>query len=121
MKMKKPHQLLATDCIDGLFRYERTHPIAVAILAWLIESINRDYPEALHGTELGIVNGRFVGNGYPAMGIHYEDMNNPRDIGPLIEATVEKLVRERPISDLIEFLARSNTDWTEAARSIVES
>jgi hypothetical protein len=120
MKNNKPHQLLATECLDELFKYERTHLIAVAILSWLIEAINRDYQQALRGAELIIVNGRFVGSGYPALGIHYGDVKNPEDLGPMVEAAVEKLVREKPVADFVGFLAKNATDWAKETRSIIE-
>jgi len=119
MKIKKAYQLLVLEDLDRLFTNESSYPVLVAILHWLKDSITKEYPEQLRETELDVIKVAFMGGGYPALAIHYIDRDTSRDVAPLVEAAVARLVHGKTVADLIAYLARSNVNWAQAVDEIM--
>jgi hypothetical protein len=120
MNQPKSYQLLVLPSLEPIFRSRLGYPVLVAILSWLKESVEREHAADLSRAELEIVKVQFVGDGYPSLAIHYFDKENPRDLGPLVEAAVETLIQKSPVADLVGFLASATTDWAKAASSVMQ-
>jgi len=119
MKTKKAYQLLVLEDLDHLFTNESSYPILVAILHWLKDSVTKEHPEELRETELDVIKVIFMGGGYPALAIHYLDHDTSRDVAPLVEAAVARLVRGKTVADLIAYVARCDVNWAQAADEIM--
>lgn len=117
--MKKEHQLLVTEKLDGLLKQKHSYQILIAILYWLIERINRDLKDELKGVSLEVVKAQYVGPGYPCLAIHYFNRENPQDVSPIVEAAVERLLGEKNVLDLIEFIVSRNVDWSDRLTQIM--
>jgi hypothetical protein len=120
MKEQRAYQLLVTEKLHTLFESVNSYPILIAILSWLIDSITRQHSEALQGTELEIVKAQFLGDGYPSLAIYYFDPEMTPDVAPLVEESVDRLLGEKTICDLIAYLATTKVDWARAAEAIMK-
>jgi len=92
----------------------------MAILLWLIECVDSDLKDELKDVSLEVVTAQYVGDGYPCLAIHYFNKENPQDVGPIVEAAVERLLDEKSVLDLVEFIATSNVNWTARLNKIMD-
>ena len=107
--------------LDDLLAATRSASIAVAMLTWLIELTRAELGERLGSARIDIVAVCHHGNAaYPGLGIHYST-EDPKDVGPLVIETVNKLVNECTLSDFIAYVARTNRDWAALANDFVDS
>jgi len=118
--MKKGYQLLVTPKLAGLQRQRFSHQPLMAILLWLIECVDSDLKDELKDVSLEVVTAQYVGDGYPCLAIHYFNKENPQDVGPIVEAAVERLLDEKSVLDLVEFIATSNVNWTARLNKIMD-
>ncbi|MDB6022755.1 MAG: hypothetical protein JWQ04_2612 [Pedosphaera sp.] len=118
--MKKGYQLLVTQKLDNLLKQRYSHQILIAILLWLIERINRDLKDQLKDASLEVVKAQYVGDGYPCLAIHYFNKVNPQDVSPIVEAAVERLLGEKSVLDLVEFIVTSNIAWSDKLSQIMD-
>lgn len=116
--MSKNYQIVEPPSLAGMFGAPRNFDIAVALFTWLIVLLREDLKEQLIGAELEVIRAEYHG-AYPAIGIHYD--TNPDDLGPLIEATVAKLLSERSVIEFISFVETSKIDFKEMTDSLVRS
>ena len=91
--MKKGYQLLVTPKLAGLQRQRFSHQPLMSILLWLIECVDSDLKDELKDVSLEVVTAQYVGDGYPCLAIHYFNKENPQDVGPIVEAAVERLLQ----------------------------
>jgi hypothetical protein len=81
-----------------------------ATFHWLIEELYGELTDQLIDVELEVIRVERFELGYPAIGLHYDPIE--LRLEKLIEETCDKLLRERPISELVEFIATSGIDWS---------
>jgi hypothetical protein len=104
--MKKGFQVIEPTELNGLVRRQENHVFAIAALNWLLAEIKSTIGDRLTAVEIEVIRVAYFGS-YPALGIHYKNENDI-DVGPLIESTVSRLLRERPAIDLIKSIAESD-------------
>ena len=97
-----------------LAKHPNQHVLLMALMGWLIDEINVILKSELKDAELEIIKAQYVGDGYPALGIHYFNRQNPEDVGPILEATVERLLSNRSVSQFISYACKSSMNWNEA-------
>jgi hypothetical protein len=113
--MKKGYQLLLKEPLDDFSRWPHQHVMLVAILHWLVEKLNLELKVELKNApaQLEVIKAQYVGDGYPTIGIHYFNRENPDDIGPIVEATIERLLKERSMLDFVEYAGKGDVNWND--------
>lgn len=111
MVIGKGYQVLEPKQLNGLFGKREYFDFAVSIFNWLIQELHSELEDRLGGVQLDVIQ---VGhhsphNSYPALGVRY--ITETQDIGVLIEATIDKLLQERSILELVIFIGSSGIDW----------
>jgi hypothetical protein len=119
--MAKGYQLIEPHVLD-FCADPKNFGFAVAVLRWLIPLLREELPGELATVEIEIVSiCRHSPYGFPGIGLHYREGANPRDLGPLVEATIDRLLNERPVIGLIKVIESNKISWIEEARKIVGS
>jgi hypothetical protein len=93
----------------------RSGSIVVAVLSWLIELIRVELGERLGPAKIELIQGEYFGI-YPAIGIKYAT-EEPEDLEPLVEEIVARLLKEKTMSDFIDYLMRTDCDWARVAKN----
>jgi hypothetical protein len=106
--MYKGYQLIPSDRLDSLVRAFKHSDFLIAIHHWLIPQLNAELKDQLANVELEVIKIEYLG-AYPGLGVHY--LAEIPDVAPLIEATIDRLLQERPVSELITFIVASGIDW----------
>jgi hypothetical protein len=107
--MSKGYQIVEPRALDELIREPRNRMAAVAVLSWVCEMLRLELQNRCQRVEFEVINVTYLGS-YPAIGIHYLD-KDPQDIGPIVQATVDRILQERSALELISFIAQENADW----------
>jgi hypothetical protein len=118
--MGKAYRLVEPRQIYPFMANLKYQEYAVILFYWLIQELKVELSQQLAGAEVEVIQVVHLG-AYPAIGIHFDDMsNNDTSLEELIQVTAEKLLEERPISELIEFIARDKNDWKEITETVME-
>lgn len=115
--MKKGYQIIDAAGLKRLLAVTTSFDLTIALLSWLVELLHGELRERLTGVEIEIIRAEYYGP-YPAIGIHYP-MQDTNDVGPLVETTIEELLKQRPVADFSAFLARTPTDWRKATDDLI--
>ncbi len=104
--MKKGYQIIEPLLLDPVVREPRHQDFAVAVLLCLIEHIKASLGDQSQAVEIELIwIFRFGPSGYPAIGIHYKD-KIISDFGPLVESAADRFLRDTPIADLVNPVAK---------------
>jgi hypothetical protein len=84
--------------------------LAILIMNWLIEELYKELEEELEGVEVEVVGvENHTGGPYPNLGLNYEgEVSNDMKLEKLVEETCDRLLKEKPIKDLINFIGDMN-------------
>jgi hypothetical protein len=113
--MAKGYRIIEPVLIDPLLKYDKYHSYAVPIFYWLIEELYKELKDQLEGVDIEVIKVEYMG-AYPVLGLKYEikPYEAPNfQLEKTVEETANRLLRERPISDLVNFIATSGMDWKE--------
>jgi hypothetical protein len=116
--MTKGYQIVEPSALDSLLTVPSSHVFAMLILSWLCERLPHELPGHVHHVEFEVIGVSYMGS-YPAIGIHYKE-KNPQDVGPLVEAAIDRLLRDKPVLDLIKFIGAGKIDWSKATQNLIE-
>jgi hypothetical protein len=105
--MEKGYQLLELSVLDNYAKRPHQHALLVAILFWLVDELNLQLKGELKNVHLEVIKAQYVGNGYPTLGIHYFNQENPKDVGPVIEAAVERLLNEKSVHSFVKYAEKT--------------
>jgi hypothetical protein len=81
------------------------------------DELMRELGDRLLSIEIDVVPVTYY-RSYPALGVHYKD-ENAKDIEPLVQAAVARMVHEWPLAKFAQFLAESEVNWTEASAQLI--
>ena len=115
--MKKGYQIVEPPVLDPFLSLPSNHAFAMLILSWLCERLPQELPEHAHHVEFEVIGVCYQGC-YPALGLRYKEQN-PQDIGPLVEAAVDRLLRNRPVLDLVKFIEANKVDWKKTVDDLI--
>ena len=116
--MKKGYQLLEMRALDNLAKWPHQHILLVPILFWLIDEIKLELKEELKNVELEVIKAEYHG-AYPCLGIHYFNQKNPEDIGPIVEATIERLLSKKTAFDFVKHAEKGNINWNDVLKKVM--
>jgi hypothetical protein len=112
----KGYQVIEPTALAPLLSDPSNHVLAVMTLSWLIEQLQGTLGGQLEGVSLEVIRVEYHG-AYPALGVHYTSESS--DLGPVIEACVEGLLRDRSVGDLVEYVVRRRVDWAERTATLL--
>jgi hypothetical protein len=117
--MNKRYQLIEAVPIDSLSKSPNQQVILMPLLFWLANEINlilrRESMEAV----VEVIKAQYIGPGFPTLGIHYFNRENPEDVGPLVESTIERILSEKPVSEFVKFASQSTVNWNETLAKLM--
>ncbi len=116
--MKKGYQVMELSLLDPLFSQRKYFDFAIAIFYWLIRELHVELKDQLAGAQIEVIRVEYLG-AYPALGIHYGNSGEVKDLEPLVEATIYRLLQEKPVIELVTFIAASGTDWKEVTTKLM--
>jgi len=111
--MAKVYQIIEPRLLSSLM-----DNYAVPILYWLTEELYKELGDTLANVEMDVIQAGRFGTNYPAIGI----LDKPLDFdfkNVLIE-TSNRLLRERPISEIIDFIASTKIDWNAVTTELMK-
>jgi hypothetical protein len=111
--MKKGYQVIEPSTLHPLFANSKYDVFAVAFLSWLCELLRLEFRDQIQYVEFDVISVSYGAN-YPAIGIHYKDQDY-HDIGPAVEASIDRNLREKSAMELIKFLTEGGVDWNEVS------
>jgi hypothetical protein len=117
--MERGYQIIEPTELNQLVRSPIHHELAVAIMYWLIPKVLSKIGGERENVELEVIRVSYQGT-YPALGVHYKHRDH-LDLGPLIESTVDALLHERPISELVDAIAASDVSWRDVTETLMAS
>jgi hypothetical protein len=117
--MGNGYELLLMGRLESVLRAFDHFDFIVAIQFWLIEQLTVELKDQIAGTQIEIIRVAKGDHGSPGFAIHYDNPAESPDIGPLVEETIARLLDERPIVELIDFLEKSKTDWQAVSSRIM--
>jgi hypothetical protein len=122
-KMGKGYRIVEPSELDPLFSNRKYFDIAVAIFHWLIAELYVELGDELQDVEIEVIKVVYhlAQNGYPALGVHYlnNDVINDTRIEDLVEVTANRLLKEKPLSEVIKFIATSDKNWKEVTAKLL--
>ena len=117
--MGKGYRIIEPDQLYPLVRPGQYDEYIIAILHWLVQELYIELKDELEGVEIEVIKYIFRSlSAYPVLGLHYDPIN--REMEKKVEATIDRLLLERPISELIKFIAESGKDWKEVTQEIMK-
>lgn len=93
---------------------------AVAVLTWLIAEVKIALSDRLAEVDIEIIRVAYSGSGYPSIGVKYKSPR-PLDLGPLIESTINRLLREKAAYDVIVGVANRPTSWSGKRKRVASN
>lgn len=119
--MAKGYRLVEPITLDPLFADKKYFTFAVAIFHWLIPQLHKELGSKLQDVDIEVIKVEHFGS-YIALGISYEGIETSSDtsLEELVEDTIERLLRERPVIELVEFISKDDIDWTEETKKILK-
>ncbi len=120
--MGKSYRLVRVKYIDGLLAYEQYWDYAVAILHWLAKELFDELHNELPDVEIQIVHYVHMSiSEYPVLAVHFPDIErNDTAIEDRVAVVANRLLQERPISELVQFISANEIDWKEVTKKIME-
>ncbi len=118
--MERGYQIIEPTELNQLARSPIHHELAVAIMYWLIPQVLCKIGGDRENVELEVIRVSYQGTYSGRLGVHYKHRDH-MDLGPLIESTVNALLHERPISELVDAIAASDVSWRDVTETLMAS
>jgi hypothetical protein len=126
--------------VEGYLEY------AVAVYSWVIKELYIMAREKLANVEIEVIKFQYL-SAYPAIGIHYKPVGDEdsretfvapsaetyfrnekippyfkvwEEIEKFVQVTADRLLEERPVQELLQFIGSSNTDWKSLTDEIMK-
>ncbi len=115
--MKKGYQIIEPSRLNPLFSNPAHDIFAVAIMTWLCGLLRLELKEHLQYVEFDVICVTYAGS-YPAIGIHYKN-EGYQDIGLLVEATIDRVLHDKSVLELAEFIVKDGNNWKEVTAGIM--
>ena len=116
--MSKGYQIVEPASLAGILAVPESFELTVAVLSWLSAKLHEELKEQLVGAQLAVIRVEYHG-AYPAIGIQYE--SNPNDLGPLVESTINRLLKECSVLELVSFVQTSGIQLRERTQQLLGS
>lgn len=118
--MEKGYRLIEPSGLSDIMANVKHHPIAVALLHWLIEELHDQMKNRLDGIELEVIQVNYHG-AYPCLGAHYVRSHRVDDdqLEKLIAMIANRLLDGHAVSRFTGFLARTDVDWKAVTERIM--
>lgn len=116
--MNKGYRIVEPEKMDSLLKKPQYFELAVAVYHYLISELRVELEKELANAELHVIPGGFFGN-YPMLGIHYETDRNDTSLEDTVETTIDRLLSEKSIVDLIKYATQSGINWREKTDEIM--
>src|SRR5215204_7124946 len=104
--------------LESLFVNRLYFDAAVIIFQWLISELYAELGNQLEDVEIEVIKivHHSPHNKYPGIGVHYKnrDSVSSEDVKALIkliETTIDRLLEEKSVQDLVMFIAAKGIDW----------
>jgi len=131
--MGKGYRLVELEYVADLAVDKRNIEYAVVVYSWLIKELYLALNDQLADVELEVIKVIHFA-AYPSIGIHYkpsmrdekpdrttpEDLKIGEEIEKLVQRTAEKLLEERPVREIIQFIGSSDIDWKARVDEIMK-
>lgn len=120
-------QLLELEELDKVVKWPGCNPIAVALLSWVAETIQKEQAGELAGVKLQVIVANYLGK-YPALGLWYPAEEIDRfdsdgfvnDRGPLVQEAGTRLVLQR-LPEFLDYLNNNGPiDWAARTNAMFE-
>jgi hypothetical protein len=112
--------------LELLFGNRLYFDMAVIIFQWLISELYTELGNQLKGVEVEVIKivHHSPHNKYPGIGVHIKDRDclSPEDVKALIkliETTIDRLLEEKSVQNLVTFVAAEGVDWKEFTNKIM--
>jgi hypothetical protein len=116
--MSTGYEIIEPPPLASLLATLRHASFSVALLTWLAREVQTELGQKLSGARLEVIPVfSHGGSGFPALGLNHAQKDS--ELGPLVEATIERLLSERPVLELAHFIAASETSWLEEASRLL--
>ena len=56
---------------------------------------------------------------YPCLGIQYFNEKNPEDVGPIVEAAIERLLKKKTVFDFVKYAEKDNVNWNKVLTKVM--
>jgi Tat protein secretion system quality control protein TatD with DNase activity len=121
--MSKGYQVMEIEILDKLLKTFERDEFVVSILYWLIGQVKIELGSQTEGIQIEVIRllHHTPNNAYPAIGIHYENPSDTRDIAPLIETIMVRTLQERSVLNLLLFIGESGIDWKAVTTKIMNN
>jgi len=119
--MSDGHHLIIAGNLDPILRAFKYSDFLIAIEHWLIQELNSELKEYLIGAQIEVIKVEYIG-AYPGLGYRYKNPNAIPNLGPLLEVTIERILKEKSMMDFISFLAAQKaigTNWNAVTTRIM--
>jgi hypothetical protein len=115
--MSKGYQVIEPDALSPWVRNPSYDVFSVAILSWLCSRLQREFKDYAEYVDIEVIRVTYVSS-YPAIGIHYKD-ESFKDIGPIVEAAINRILQERAILEFVEFFGNDKVNWNEIVERVM--
>ncbi|MEP6987732.1 MAG: hypothetical protein ABI970_19170 [Chloroflexota bacterium] len=119
--MSDGHHLIIAGNLDPILRAFKYSDFLIAIQHWLIQELNSELKYRLAGAVIEVIKVEYIG-AYPGLGIYFGDLPDNPDLEPLVEVTIDRILKEKSMLDFITFLAAqkaNGTDWNALTTKIM--
>lgn len=103
--------------IEPLLTDPKSWDFVVALYYWLIEELYKELGDELADTEIDVFSMQWFGPAYPAIGIYERPLDSKFE--KLLAETSDRLLRERPISDIVDFMKTTGINWKAEASCVM--
>ena len=114
--MSEGYQVVEPECLSALTASPHQVEFAVAVLYWLQQALRAELGSRLEGVDIDIIRVEYHG-AYPALGLKYRE--KVPAIGRLVEDAANRLLRNRSVADLSDFIARTDRNWGQLSRDLM--
>jgi hypothetical protein len=119
--MSDGHHLIMDGSLEPILRAFKYSDFLIAIEHWLIQELNSELKKYLVGAQIEVIKIEYIG-AYPGLGLRYKNPEAIYDLGPLLEVTIDRILKEKSMMDFISFLAAQKaigTDWNALTTKIM--
>jgi hypothetical protein len=110
MGNKRGYALLSVEPLDFLAKHQRYHVLIMPFLHWLAHEVNQELKTQIPNAAVELIKARYVGPGYPSLGV-YSDGGIPENSDLIVDAIINRLVKEKSVADLLTFIEQNDQDW----------
>jgi len=113
--------ILEVSQLNDISPHGENDEFTVAILSWLALQLPLVLKDQLGDVSFDVV--KVINKGlsaYPVLAIYSESMEYFDAQYKLVETTCETLLHEKPMMEIVQFIAESKKDWTTISANIME-